>query len=169
MFLQVAPMTLQQRLAVLVDDQLKPSGFSRRRFNWFSYGSDLYRVCNLQKSAWGDGGCYINLGLSSSDQAVDGWLAETRCWVRFRVEAPRSLRMEDLRLIDANAIETMGESEWAAVVTERVVRPIADILLEPTDLPSLGAMLRSKISAKVYAHPSLRDVLQLDNAADPDT
>jgi hypothetical protein len=108
-------MTPQRRLARLVDDQLKPSGFSRRRFNWFSSGSDLYRVCNLQKSTWGDGGCYINLGFAPSDQAIDGWLAQTQCWLRFRVEALRPLGMEALRLIDANAIETMGESEWAAV------------------------------------------------------
>jgi hypothetical protein len=89
--------------------------------------------------------------------------------LRFRVEALWSLYTDDLRLIDANAIETMGDSEWAAAVTERVVRPIADILVEPTDLPSLGTMLRSRISARVYAHPELRDVLQSDCAADPGT
>jgi hypothetical protein len=46
---------------------------------------------------------------------------------------------------------------------------VVDILAASTDLASLGVMLRSKISAKVFVHRELRDVIPLDIAADPDT
>ena len=163
--LRMESLTLQKRLAELIDAQLKPSNFRRRKFNWFSCGSRLYRVCNLQKSTWSDDGCYVNLGFSPSEQAVKGWLAESQCWVRFRAEALRSICMEDLRLLDRDAIEATGEHRWAVDVAERIVRPIADVLAEPKDLPSLAVMLQTKVSNRVLIHRDLRGTLYPDTAA----
>jgi hypothetical protein len=80
--------------------------------------------------------------------------------LRFRVEALKALPMENLRLIDAEAIVRLGQSTCAADVKECVLRPIVDILLEPTDPASLGAMLRSKVSNRIFIHRELREVLQ---------
>ena len=65
---------------------LKARGFRKKARNWFrATSADEYQVVNLQKSSWGGGQCYLNLGWDASLPSKEFHL-ENQCALRLRAE-----------------------------------------------------------------------------------
>lgn len=61
-------------------------GFRKRRRNWFrTTVGDQYQVINLQKSSWGGGDCFLNLGWDPEVPA-SGFRMENFCSVSLRAD-----------------------------------------------------------------------------------
>jgi len=98
-------------LTAILTESLAERGFRRRGDSWHRLGPDLYSVVHLQPSRW-DSSFYLNLGFAPAGRVVRGWLPESKCLVRFRVEAIKKLSPGDLRLLNGDAFSHMGEPEW---------------------------------------------------------
>jgi len=152
-------MAVESELATILGGVLKPIGFRRRRSNWFRVGTSVYSIVNVQKSPWGDGVCYVNLGFSLSDRVTGGWQPEHKCSVRFRIDALRSTRPEHLRLLDQEMLDAMGVEAWRTAVGEWIATPIARVLASTSDLADLRDLLDSKVSGGVAVLHDARELL----------
>lgn len=153
-------MAAKERLTAILAESLAERGFRRRGDSWHRLGPDLYSVVHLQPSRW-DSSFYLNLGFAPADRVVRGWLPESKCLVRFRVEAIKKLSPGDLRLLNGDAISHMGEHEWRVAVGGKVVNPIVEILDHATDLSGLRNVLQDQISERVMVHAEMRKILSL--------
>lgn len=63
---------------------LKQRGFRKRARNWYrTTSAGEYQVVNLQRSPWGSGSCYLNLGW---DVDASSFRSENRCLLRLRAQ-----------------------------------------------------------------------------------
>ena len=152
-------MGAREELANVLAKALPERGFRRRGDSWGRLGTALYSVVNLQRSRW-DSPFYVNIGFAPADHATRGWLAESKCVVRFRIEAIRAISVEDLRLLDDDALAAMGGPAWSAAVSHRVVEPIVAVLDRATDLDGLRHLLRTDVSERVMVEADMRVLLE---------
>jgi hypothetical protein len=99
-----------KRIETVIAEVLKPRGFRKRARSWFrTTAANEYQIVNLQKSAWGSGSCYLNLGWDAAVAARE-FRPENQCAIRFRAEETdviqsikRGLQVT-LRMISFNSI-----------------------------------------------------------------
>jgi len=159
-------------IEAVLAEVLRPRGFRKRARNWFrTSGAGEYQVVNLQKSSWGGGDCYLNLGWDPSVKAGD-FLPENQCMARIRAERAdvipaihmlRSdgnsvLEVPGISLLDRNTVEHFAEDDYRMQVREVVARPVAD-LLDRT--PSVTDLVPLFTRHPGYATLRLRDHLRL--------
>jgi hypothetical protein len=137
---------------------LKARGFRKRGRNWFRMTSaDEYQVVNLQKSPWGGGSFYVNLGWDAAVPAGD-FRTENMCALSVRAEQtdaipmidyvrPDGLTARDLPgtiLLDSEMRDRMPEPTFVGQLTEVVVIPIADFMDRTPSLDDLASIHRSR-------------------------
>lgn len=151
-------MGTKEKFTDILATALSEKGFRRRGHSWKHLGPTLYSVISLQASNW-DSHFYVNFGFSLADRAVLGWLPESKCMVRFRIEAIKAISPADLRLLGDEALGTMGEQQWRVAVSDRLVVPVTGILERATDLKGLSSILRADISERTMVHVEMRALL----------
>ena len=137
---------------------LKARGFRKRARNWFrTTSADEYQVVNLQKSPWGGGSFYVNLGWDATVPAGD-FRTENMCALTLRAEEtdaiptidyvrPDGLTARDLPgtiLLDSEMRDRMPEPSFVEQLTEVVIIPIADFMDRTPSLDDLGPLLTKK-------------------------
>jgi len=77
-------------LLTLVSKTMVASGYTRHRKTWYRVGGEVIVVLNLQKSQWGDGLVFVNLGfwLRALGEPVALPPKENQCHVRTRADEP---------------------------------------------------------------------------------
>jgi hypothetical protein len=101
-----------------VHDVLKPLGFKKGGATWRAVRPETILVVNVQKSPWGDGQCYVNLGVYLRNLDVEAAPPAHRCHIRTRLEGI----VEDRAfLIDAFDLRThMPPDERKAAVRKLI-------------------------------------------------
>lgn len=137
---------------------LKARGFRKRGRNWFrTTSSGEYQVVNLQKSPWGSGSFYLNLGWDPAVAAGD-FRSENFCTLSLRAEdtdvipsidfeRPDGLAARDLPgiiLLDAEMSGRIPEDSFLQQLTEVVVIPVADFMDRTQSLVDLVPLLSAK-------------------------
>lgn len=137
---------------------LKARGFRKRGRNWFrTTSSGEYQVVNLQKSPWGGGSFYLNLGWHPSVAAGD-FRSENLCTLSLRAEdtdaiptidfvRPDGLAARDLPgiiLLDAEMSGRIPEDSFLQQLTEVVIIPVADFMDRTPSLVDLVPFLVAK-------------------------
>jgi hypothetical protein len=137
---------------------LKAHGFRKRGRNWFrTTSASEYQVLNLQKSSWGDGSFYLNLGWDSA-VSIGEFRPESRCALSLRAEQvdvipsidfvrPDGLVARDLPgivLLDSEMSGRISEESFIRQLTEVVVIPIADFMDRTPSLVDLAPLLTAK-------------------------
>lgn len=137
---------------------LKQRGFRKRGRNWFrTTSTDEHQVVNLQKSSWGGGDCYLNLGWDPSVGRGE-FRPENQCMLSLRAEhtdvisAIRRLRpdgvteieLPGIRLLDVEVSRVMAEEDFAAELAEVVVGPVADLMDRTPSIVDLVPLLTAK-------------------------
>lgn len=140
------------------DEVFKPLGFRKKSANWYRVSGELYCVVGLQKSSW-DESFYVNVGFSLAEKVKTGWLPESRCLVRFRVDSIASISEDGLRLLSGEVTEGGKESEFRVSLVERIVVPVALVVGPIGTLDDLKSLLQSGVSGQVFIHREIRDVL----------
>src|SRR3954468_21609287 len=149
---------------------LKPLGFRKRGLNWFrtSSGSD-YQVVNLQRSSWGGGDCYLNLGWDP-DVPAGKFRPAHQCLLTLRAErtgaipdiewlrpdGETTIDLPGISLLDVETSRRMAEDELAARLHEVVAIPVADLMNRSRSVIDLVPLLRAKPG---FAMLSLRGYL----------
>src|SRR4051794_25284374 len=65
---------------------LKPRGYRKRARNWFrTTSANGYQIVNLQKSSWGSGSYYLNLGWDATVSPGE-FRSENQCAASLRAE-----------------------------------------------------------------------------------
>lgn len=122
----------------VIAEGLKPAGYRKRARNWHRVsGAGVYQVVNLQRSSWGGGSCYLNLGW---DPSVGGkaFQSEHQCLARIRAEqtgvipaialtrsSGEALEVPGINLLDSGVAEHFSEDEFRRQVRQTVVEPVA--------------------------------------------
>lgn len=121
---------------------LKPRGYRKRARNWFrTTSADEYQVINLQKSPWGGGSCYLNLGWDPT-VPPGGFLAGDSCCLSMRAEqtdviptfewvrpdGQGTLELDGISLLDTDCSKTMSEAYFVEQVTVTIAVPVADLM-----------------------------------------
>lgn len=134
----------------------KQRGFRQRARNWYrTTSAGEYQVVNLQRSPWGSGSCYLNLGW---DVDASSFRSENRCLLRLRAQEtgviePTRLGRGDgvtgvevpgIALLDEEVSSTMPEAAFAAEVRRAVVLPVADMLERTPSIVDLVPFLTAK-------------------------
>lgn len=114
-------MELRDELVEVVSEVLAPLGLKRRSNSWYRAGKDVYAVVSLQRSSW-DSSVYVNVGFSPVEQADRGWLPDSKCQVRFRVDAVRSVSPAASALLSEAGLASVNHEDWQ----ERVRRDLID-------------------------------------------
>lgn len=153
-------MSIFSGLANVFDSLLRPEGFRRRSRSWYRICGPVYAVVSLQESSFDDT-CYVNIGFSLADRAVNGWLPEQKCQVRFRAEALREISPADTALLDPDSPVQMGEESWLAAATERLAAPVVRTVVGVVDLQILQGLLQFGVSNRVFVHREIRDAMDL--------
>jgi hypothetical protein len=137
---------------------LKARGFRKRGRNWFrTTSAGEYQVVNLQKSPWGSGSFYLNLGWDPA-VSVGEFRPENLCLLSLRAEEtdviasidfvrPDGLVARDLPgtiLLDAEMSGRMPEESFIKQLTEVVVIPVADFMDRTPSLVDLVPLLSAK-------------------------
>lgn len=137
---------------------LKARGFRKRGRNWFrTTSSDEYQVVNLQKSPWGSGSFYLNLGWDPSVAAGE-FRSYDFCTLSLRAEnadvipsidfvRPDGLAARDLSgiiLLDAEMSGRIPEETFLHQLTEVVINPVADFMDRTPSLVDLVPLLSAK-------------------------
>ena len=146
-------MTVQTVLFAAIDEPLKRLGFRRRGSNWYHLNDDLYSMVNLQRSRW-DESFYVNFGFAPIDRLPDEniWLPESKCLVRFRLDALNSVSADDLQLLDEDVAGRMVEAEFREVLSDKIARLIMQIMETASNVEELSEVLASKVSGRVFVH-----------------
>jgi hypothetical protein len=152
---------VQSELVTVLGGSLQPVGFRRRRANWYCAATHIYSIVGVQESAWGDGTCYVNLGLNPSDRVSDGWWPERRCVVRFRIDALRSTHVDDLKLLHHRTLEAIGLDAWRLAVEERIAAPTAQLLRSLDGPADIRRLLRHDLTGQRLVTVEGRQWLQL--------
>jgi len=137
---------------------LKPAGFRKRGLNWFrtTSGSD-YQVVNLQRSSWGSGDCYLNLGWDPHVTAGQFRPAHD-CLLSLRAEhadvipdiewlrpdGETTIDLPGISLLDVETSRRMAEDEFSAMFREIVATPVADLMDRSRSVVHLVPLLTAK-------------------------
>lgn len=137
---------------------LMARGFRKRGSNWFrTTSSGEYQVVNLQRSSWGSGSFYLNLGWDPSVAAGD-FRSENFCTLSIRAEhtdvipsievvRPDGLAARNLPgilLLDAEMISRIPEESFLQRLTEVIIIPVADFMDRTPSLVDLVSLLSAK-------------------------
>lgn len=141
-----------------LNEVLKPLGFRRKSANWYRVSGDLYCVIGIQKSSWGES-CYVNIGFAPAVQVEKGWLPESKCPVRFRMDAIDSVSREALALLSGELAEMCGESGLRVDLVEKVASPVARSVDLVESMQDLKSFLRTSVSGQVFIHHEIRGEL----------
>lgn len=145
--------------ANLLTETLSGIGFRRRGLSWHRAGPMLYSIVNLQSSNWGPQ-FYVNFGFSVAKLAVNGWIPESKCMLRFRIEAIQNIHPQAFRLLNRNPTGSVIDEEgWCSAVSGELIAPIAGVLEKTVDLASLNDLLNVKLSENVMVHHKMRRIL----------
>ena len=115
---------------------LKARGFRKKARNWFrATPADEYQVVNLQKSSWGGGQCYLNLGWDASLPSKD-FHPENQCALRLRAEdtdvipsidwmrpdGESSIELPGIVLLDPESSTRLSEKDLAEQLRDDIRR-----------------------------------------------
>lgn len=119
-----------------LDGVLAQCGFRTTQRGWWREANGLYAVVSLQRSSWGSGR-YLNCGFALSAEKPRGWLAESRCGVRFRPGALRALTGDDHAAVERDLdTRSPGLVPSAGDQGVRKLARILDDFLRAADTPS---------------------------------
>lgn len=136
----------------------KLRGFRKRGRNWFrTTSAGEYQVVNLQKSPWGSGDYYLNLGWDPSVPSGE-FRSENFCLLSLRAETtdviapidfarPDGLVARDLPgtiLLDAEMGARIPEDAFLEQLTEVVINPVADFMESTPSVVDLVPLLSAK-------------------------
>lgn len=153
-------MTVESALTDVLNEALRPLALRRRGSTWYRLGQTLYSVVDVQRSRWDDS-CYVNIGFAPADRVPKSYLPESKCLVRFRLDALRSVAPADVRLLNEGSVAELGESSWRAAAAERIAAPVARLVAEVSDLDGLRDLLQTKVTERVFVHRDVRALLDL--------
>lgn len=150
----------------------KEHGFRKRGRNWFrTTRADQYQVVNLQKSSWGGGDCYLNLGW---DPVVPekGFRPENQCCFRLRAEEtgvipPVAMQRPDgITTIDVPGVSLLASEIYRTITADALAERVASVIAEPVaDLmdatPSMIDLVPMLTTKPWFATLALRDHLRL--------
>lgn len=163
-------MDAANRIESAITGVLKPRGFRKRRHNWFRLTpATEYQVVNLQKSSWGGGNCYLNLGWDPT-VSPNEFRPHYKCALylraeetdvispleRIRPDGVTTLKLPGIRLLDNEIGGRTPEHVFARELTDNIVIPIADFLDRTPSIVDLVPLLSAKPSR---ASVDLRDEL----------
>lgn len=149
---------------------LKPAGFRKRGLNWFRAPSDSdYQVVNLQRSGWGSGDCYLNLGWDPRVPAGQFRPAH-QCLLSLRAEhtdvvpdiewlrpdGETTIDLPGISLLDVETSTRMTEDELSALLLKVVAIPVVELMKQARSVIDLVPLLTAK---PWFAMVSLRDYL----------
>ena len=136
----------------------KLRGFRKWGRNWFrTTSAGEYQVVNLQKSRWGSGDYYLNLGWDPSVPSGE-FRSENFCLLSLRAEAtdvippidfarPDGLVARDLPgtiLLDAAMGGRIPEDAFLKQLTDVVINPVADFMDSTPSVVDLVPLLSAK-------------------------
>lgn len=98
------------------------------------------------------------------EQADRGWLPDSKCQVRFRADAVRSVSPAASALLSEAGLASVNHEDWQERVRRDLIDPLAQTLDRVVDLESLGQIVRSDLSAKVMVHREIRARIGLSQA-----
>lgn len=143
----------------LIGTAVKPLGFmAQGAANWHRVRSDLYSIVNLQQSGWADSSYYINLGFSPAETVSDAWIPESKCMIRFRIEAIKAIDSTALDILDEGAV-WMDEIEFESILGRDVLSPLVQFLERIDDSSALGRLLNSDVPGRVFIHKDAGAIL----------
>lgn len=160
-----------EAIEVTMTNVLKPRGFRKRGRNWFrTTTASQYQVVNFQKSSWGGGNCYLNLGWDP-DVPAKGFRAENQCCVTIRAERtdvippiqrvrPDGLTTTEfpgITLLSSEMYNSMSGDQLVEEFTEVVAKPIADLMDRTPAILDLLPLLQAK---PWFATRTVRDYLK---------
>ena len=137
---------------------LKPRGYRKRGRNWFrTTSANEYQVVNLQKSSWGGGDCYLNLGWDGSgpsggfqpfnDVSIN-LRAENADVIapihRIRPDGVTEIELPGISLLDSEISSVTPEDDFTAELLDVVVTPVADLMDRTPSIVDLVPLLTAK-------------------------
>jgi hypothetical protein len=140
-------MTPQAEIEGLLTDQTRGLGFLRRGSNWVRKGPDLYTVVNLQHSRWDDT-LYINVGFHAAEDVEGEWLPESKCGVRFRIDALHGVAAGGLQMLSNSYVPPEGTALREALASG-IVGPLAELIELASSLEGLKRALETMVSGRV--------------------
>ncbi|MYU56471.1 MULTISPECIES: DUF4304 domain-containing protein [Streptomyces] len=141
-----------------LNEVFKPLGFRKKSANWYRMSGDLYCVVSVQESSW-DESCYVNIGFAPAVKVKEGWLPESKCLVRFRVDAITSISREGLDLLSGEVVEARGDGGLRVDFVEKVASPVALAVNSIESIQDLKSLLRTSVNDQVFIHREIRDEL----------
>ncbi|WBB93339.1 DUF4304 domain-containing protein [Verrucosispora sp. WMMC514] len=153
-------MKVKQEFSRILEEELDGMRFRRRGTNWYRLGQEIYSIVNIQSSRW-DSLFYVNLGFAPAGDVPGGWLAESKCMLRFRLEAIKRVRPDSLRLLDDSVISERVDQHWRSAVRAGLVLPIVETLKRADSVEGLKGLLETEISDRVMIHRDMRRFLAL--------
>lgn len=112
-------------------------GFRKRGRNWFRTTAEgQYQVVNLQKSSWGGGDCYLNLGWDPT-QPANGFRPQYECCVSVRAEQIdvippiQVLRPDGVTTTEVSGISLLTSEMYLGMSTDRLVDDITMVIAVP--------------------------------------
>ncbi|MBL1085222.1 DUF4304 domain-containing protein [Streptomyces actinomycinicus] len=142
----------------VLNEVFKPLGFRKKSANWYRVSGDLYCVVAVQESRWGES-CYVNVGFAPVVNVKAGWLPESKCLVRFRVDALTSISREGLDLLSGQAAEVGGEDDLRVGLVEKIATPVAQAVNPIESIQDLKSLLCTSVSDQVFIHREIRGEL----------
>jgi len=115
----------------------KDRGFRKRGRNWFrTTRADQYQVVNLQRSSWGGGDCYLNLGW---DPVVPekGFRPENQCCFHVRAEQTGVIpplvmqRPDGVTTIDVPGVSLLDSEMYRTMTADALSKSVAGVIAEP--------------------------------------
>ena len=139
--------------------ELRPLGFRTRRKSFYrTTDAGLYIVLSVQDSAWAPGG-YLNVGYADESQTNSGWLPDSKCQVRFRSAAIRSLAAHDVDLALDPESNLSEERRFDLLVDELIPSIVPLLVLD--DWSDLREAMRSTLDGKrVFVHQGIRSRIE---------
>lgn len=149
---------------------LKPHGFRKRGLNWFRTSSDSdYQIVNLQRSSWGGGDCYLNLGWDPTVPSGQFRPAH-QCMLTLRAEhadvipdiqwlrpdGETSIDLPGISLLDVETSKRISEEEFFGQFDAVVARPVAELMNRSRTVIDCVPLLKAK---PWFVIVSLRDYL----------
>jgi hypothetical protein len=153
-------MSVCDGLAKVLDVALSPLGFRRRATNWYRRGDEIYSIVNIQKSRFDDS-CYLNIAFCPTELMVDDWTSESRCPIRFRVDALTTISAADAALLDARTAQQMNEYVWQLDVADRIGARVAQVMKSIGSLDDLRGFLQSNRPERVFIGRDVKDLLHI--------
>jgi hypothetical protein len=137
---------------------LKPRGYRKRERNWFrTTSANEYQVVNVQKSSWGGGDCYLNLGWDASLPSGE-FRPFNHCAINLRAEntdvitpihhirpdGVTEIELPGISLLDSEISSVMPEDDFTADLLDVVVTPVADLMDRTPSIVDLVPLLTAK-------------------------